>query len=210
MHLADTEEQARRDVRFGLEDFGRYFRHILPVDPTGGADDFDGMLDFLTATGFAVVGTPDMAVAQLERLVKQSGGFGSFLVFAHDWADREATLRSYELFARSVMPHFQGSLVGPEASEAWVRGSGGRFVQAAANAIGQAMSDHEQQRAARHPALLRSRSAPGLRRPAAIAWSERERRLTARPGTAALAANVIRSCRGERTDVTRDGGLRGT
>src|SRR5207247_415856 len=76
VHLADTEEQARRDVRFGLEDFGRYFRHILPVDPTGGADDFDGMLDFLTATGFAVVGTPDMAVAQLERLVKQSGGFG--------------------------------------------------------------------------------------------------------------------------------------
>ena len=85
----------------------------------------------------------------LERLVKQSGGFGSFLVFAHDWADREATLRSYELFARSVVPHFQGSLAGPEASGEWVRGSGGRFVQAAANAIGQAMSDHEQERAAR-------------------------------------------------------------
>ena len=149
MHLAETEEQARREVRFGLEDFGRYFRHILPVDPTGGADDFDGMLDYLTATGFAVVGTPDMAVAQLERLVKQSGGFGTFLVFAHEWADREATLRSYELFARSVMPHFQGSLVGPEASGEWVRGSGGRFVQAAANAIGQAMSDHHQEQAAR-------------------------------------------------------------
>jgi len=149
VHLADTEEQARRDVRFGLEDFGRYFRHILPVDPTGGADDFDGMLDFLTATGFAVVGTPDMAVAQLERLVKQSGGFGTFLVFAHEWADREATLRSYELFARSVMPHFQGSLAGPEASGEWVRASGGRFVQAAANAIGQAMSDHQQEQAAR-------------------------------------------------------------
>ena len=149
MHLADTEEQARREVRFGLEDFGRYFRHILPVDPTGGADDFDGMLDFLTSTGFAVVGTPDMAVAQLERLVKQSGGFGTFLVFAHEWADREATLRSYELFARSVMPHFQGSLAGPEASGEWVRGSGGRFVQAAANAIGQAMSDHQQEQAAR-------------------------------------------------------------
>jgi limonene 1,2-monooxygenase len=144
MHLADTEEQARREVRYGLEDFGRYFRHILPVDPTGGADGVDGMLDHLTATGFAVVGTAEMAVAQLERLVKQSGGFGTFLVFAHEWADREATLRSYELLARKVMPHFQGSLVAPQASEAWVRASGGRFVQAAANAIGQAMSDHYQ------------------------------------------------------------------
>src|SRR3954465_5566597 len=61
MHLAETGGQAPGEGRFGLEDFGRYFRHILPVDPTGGADDFDGMLDFLTSTGFAVVGTPDMA-----------------------------------------------------------------------------------------------------------------------------------------------------
>jgi limonene 1,2-monooxygenase len=149
MHLAETEAEARRDVRFGLEDFGRYFRHILPVDPTGGADDLDAMLDYLISSGFAVVGTPDMAVAQLERLVKQSGGFGTFLVFAHEWADREATLRSYELFARAVMPRFQGSLVAPEASEAWVRSSGGRFVQAAANAIGQAMSEHYREREGR-------------------------------------------------------------
>ena len=29
---------------------------------------------------------------------------------AHEWATREQTLRSYELFARYVMPRFQGSL----------------------------------------------------------------------------------------------------
>jgi limonene 1,2-monooxygenase len=62
----------------------------------------------MNASGFAVVGTPDDAIAQIRRLEEQSGGFGTFLVMAHEWADREATLRSYELLAREVMPAFQG------------------------------------------------------------------------------------------------------
>jgi len=47
----------------------------------------------LNASGMAVIGTPEMAVAQIERLQKQSGGFGTYLFMAHDWADRAATLR---------------------------------------------------------------------------------------------------------------------
>ena len=100
MHIAETEEQARRDVRFGLEDWLDYFRRVAALRSTGGADDAGELVDAINATGFATIGTPDMAVAQIQRLVKQSGGFGSFLFMAHDWADREATLRSYELFAR--------------------------------------------------------------------------------------------------------------
>ena len=38
---------------------------------------------------------------------------------AHDWADREQTWRSYELFARYVMPRFQGSLTTVKASQDW-------------------------------------------------------------------------------------------
>ena len=38
---------------------------------------------------------------------------------AHDWADREATWRSYELFARWVAPRFQQSLDTIESSYAW-------------------------------------------------------------------------------------------
>jgi len=48
-------------------------------------------------TGFAVVGTPEMAIAQIERLVTQSAVSGRTCDGA-EWADREATLRSYELF----------------------------------------------------------------------------------------------------------------
>jgi limonene 1,2-monooxygenase len=55
------------------------------------------------------IGTPDDAGEQIERLWKQSnGGFGVYLQLAHDWAPPDRKARSFELFARNVMPEFQG------------------------------------------------------------------------------------------------------
>ena len=45
---------------------------------------------------------------QIERLAKQSGGFGCYMCLAHEWANPEATKRSYELIAQRVFPEFQG------------------------------------------------------------------------------------------------------
>ena len=41
------------------------------------------------------------------------------MVRARDWADREQSWRSYELFARYVMPRSQGSLEQPRGSYDW-------------------------------------------------------------------------------------------
>jgi limonene 1,2-monooxygenase len=101
MHVAESREQARADVRFGLQNWLRYFREVaaLPLAPGG---DVEGAIDALLETGLAVIGDPDDAAAQLERLASQSGGFGCFLFMAHNWAEWSATRRSYELFARYV------------------------------------------------------------------------------------------------------------
>jgi len=147
MHLATTKEQARRDVEFGIVEFSRYFRHVLPTSPVGEGDDVATIIEHCDTNGFAIIGTPDEAVRQIERLVEQSGGFGTFLLFGHEWADPEATRRSYELFARYVMPHFQGQLEPVQASYDWIVGSGGRFVTAATNAIGKAVEDHAKEQA---------------------------------------------------------------
>lgn len=147
MHLATTKEQARRDVEFGIVEFSRYFRHVLPTSPVGEGDDVATIIEHCDSNGFAIIGTPDDAVRQIERLVEQSGGFGTFLLFGHEWADPEATRRSYELFARYVMPHFQGQLEPVQASYDWIVGSGGRFVTAASNAIGKAVEDHAKEQA---------------------------------------------------------------
>ena len=62
-----------------------------------------------TTAGSAPSAPPTTPCEQIERLVKQSGGgFGAYLQVAHDWADPAAKWRSYELFARHVMPRFQG------------------------------------------------------------------------------------------------------
>jgi len=111
IHLADTEAQARADVRYGLEAWVRYWGTASLMDLGAGVDDFDELVDRMNATGFAVIGTPEQMVDQLERLWAQSdGGFGAFLAFGHDWADKEATHRSFELLAKKVAPHFQSSL----------------------------------------------------------------------------------------------------
>jgi limonene 1,2-monooxygenase len=67
------------------------------------------MIDFVTESGLGAIGTPDDCAAQIARLQAQSnGGFGAFLMLAHDWANPQATHRSYELIANEVMPAFQG------------------------------------------------------------------------------------------------------
>jgi limonene 1,2-monooxygenase len=151
MHLADTREQAYRDVAFGLADWVDYFRRVaaLPLAPDSG--DTAVLADAVNATGLAVIGTPDDAVAQIERLARQSGGFGTYLVMGHDWADRAATLRSYELLARYVMPAFQGSTASLTASRDWAAENRPEFIAAAGAAVMTAIQRHHAEREAGAP-----------------------------------------------------------
>lgn len=110
MHLAETEQQAREDMKYGMEQWFRYFQDVaaFPQMAVLGGN-LDEMIDFVNG-GLGVVGTPERMVAQIKNLQEQSnGGFGAYLVLAHNWANPEATKKSFELFARHVMPHFQSS-----------------------------------------------------------------------------------------------------
>lgn len=111
MHVAETEKQAREEVRYQIRSFFDYHHTVAPpflhdIDSLS----HDELIDALNASGAGIVGTPQMAVAHLERLVERSGGFGTFLMFGPDWAKRDATMRSYEFFAREVVPYFDGSI----------------------------------------------------------------------------------------------------
>ena len=145
MHLARTKEQARAEVAYGILEFSRYFTHVLPAGPVRG-DTPDEIIANIDEDGFAIIGTPDDAIAKIQSLVDESGGFGTFLLFGHDWATPRATIDSLELFAQYVMPHFQGQLAAPAASCDWVTGSGGEFVNRAANAIMKAIGDYAEER----------------------------------------------------------------
>jgi limonene 1,2-monooxygenase len=114
-HLAETREQARHEAVHGLHRWHNEYN----VDTLGrpGAVAVEDAWTLLEATveggtagaGTAVIGTPDDMVDMIRRLQATTGGFGVVLGFAHDWAGREATLRSWELFARYVIPEITGS-----------------------------------------------------------------------------------------------------
>jgi limonene 1,2-monooxygenase len=107
LHIAETRERARENVRFGLEAFAQYFRDVatFPIVPAGIGDAYE----WLIANKAACIGTPDDAIAYIETLLEGSGGFGVITELAHNWADWEATKRHYELMARYVHPLFQQS-----------------------------------------------------------------------------------------------------
>ena len=54
----------------------------------------------------------------------------------------EETLRSYELFARYVMPHFQRTNVAREQSLAWARDNRETFIPAAMQGVMEAIQKH--------------------------------------------------------------------
>jgi len=107
VHIAETRERARANVRHGFQDWLNYFVKVgtLPLAVDGGGN-IDSEIDYLVNAGVAVIGTPDDLVTQIERLQKRSGGFGCYLSMSHNWADVAETRRSYELIARYVMPRF--------------------------------------------------------------------------------------------------------
>ena len=52
----------------------------------------------------AVVGSVDTVTRKLQDIYHLTGGFGTVLMIAHDWHDREKSMRSIELLAKEVVP----------------------------------------------------------------------------------------------------------
>lgn len=151
VHLAETREKARENVRYGLQRWIDYFTMFNPA-AVGDAFRADDPAEALVESGQAVIGTPEDAIAQVQRLEKQSGGFGCFLQLAHNWANWENTQKSYELWARHVAPAIRGASANREASIQWTRGNIGEFMGAAMNAAQQMFMKHAEERAAKEAA----------------------------------------------------------
>jgi limonene 1,2-monooxygenase len=149
MHIADTKAQAVADVAFGLEAWVDYFARVAALPLAPDTTNFESLVDALNASGFAVIGTVEDAIAQIERLKVQSGGFGTFLLMGHEWADTAATRHSYELIARYVAPHFQDSARTLTSSRDWAAENRPQFIGAAGNAIMSAIQKHHEEKAAK-------------------------------------------------------------
>ena len=111
VHLADSKEEAWRDVEANIKRDMEYFVSIGLKAPY---ESYPGQpASEITARSGAdrrdwIIGTSDDAIAQIERMQAETGGFGGLMLTSHEWTSSEKIRRSMELFARYVMPHFRG------------------------------------------------------------------------------------------------------
>ena len=125
-HIAETRKEAREQAKEGL----LVHNNLYTVGTLAAGDGpiyetpdeaVDDVAD--SATGTAVIGTPDDLVAKIRDLQELTGGFGCVIGFVHDWANRENTLRSWDLVARYVVPEVNGLLDDYRDSYRWVNES---------------------------------------------------------------------------------------
>jgi limonene 1,2-monooxygenase len=105
-HIAETREKAREQAKHGLMRWHNEYSVETLQRP--GATKFSSpdaaAEEFAAAGGGAVIGTPDDLVDAIRNLQSITGGFGTLIGFAHDWANRQDTFSSWELVARYVIP----------------------------------------------------------------------------------------------------------
>lgn len=115
-HIAETAKQARDEAADGLARWHNgYNVRVLGRPGAKHFDDKYALVDAVSTTGVpgsgaAVIGTPDDLVARIRELQQVTGGFGVLVGFVHDWTSPEANLRSWDLFARHVVPEINGHL----------------------------------------------------------------------------------------------------
>lgn len=173
-HIAETREEARAQAGEGLKLWHNEYQVGTLMRPD--AQPFLTAEQALHETAFvegaaAVIGTPDDLVAAIRKMVSSSGGFGTVLGFAHDWANRENTLRSWDLVARYVMPEVNGMLEGYRASRTHVVENREWFNRAGQAVLSKIMA-HEGAAAALKAGMeggvaMRSPNAPDLKKAAA-------------------------------------------
>jgi len=119
-HLSDSREEAMSDIEDGVfEWYNGYLIHTLGAPGRQPVESGRQLAEAMNGFGGAIVGTPDDAIECINKLQQISGGFGCLLNLAHEWTTREKIIHSYELFARYVMPEFQGTTRGTKRSIAW-------------------------------------------------------------------------------------------
>ena len=144
VHLAESRKEAMEQVRERSAAYQYDYFHQTMGMPF----EYDGprekIADYMVANGAWCVGTPDDLIAKIKELDEQSGGFGGFMIQATEWGTREQVMHSYELIARYVMPHFQGSLTNLQISQKWSEEHRDELQSLKTVSIDKAISDYRE------------------------------------------------------------------
>ena len=145
MHIAETREKALADAGWGFPEYIEYTHDVVPAPPAIPRGT-PHPAQFAVENQIAIIGTPDDAIREIERVRQKLGGFGAVLLFGNDLAPWTAQLRSFELIAEFVKPHFSRANALRAASYKSVAASIGDYRQAAAGASNAATDAYKSRR----------------------------------------------------------------
>jgi limonene 1,2-monooxygenase len=152
IHIAETREQAVAELNWGFKKYLHYSYSLRPEGPLAIGLPTEITMDNVEALhreGKACFGTPDDAVAMLEKFWAKTGGFGAMLILGHNWATFENTKKSFEMFARYVLPKFAARNTARDESLDWIRGNREEFAKASKAAAMKKVSEFLAEEAAR-------------------------------------------------------------
>jgi len=119
----------------------------------------------------STIGTPDDLVKMIKNLVDVSGGVGTIVGFAHDWANPENTRRSWDMVARYVIPEINGYIDGLRKSRQFVIDNRAVFERAGQAVMAKIMENDKAAAALQHTGTGRvaipAVNAPDLQKAAA-------------------------------------------
>ena len=118
-HIAETREKAQREAGKGLMRW--HNEYIVGTLQRPGASRSTRPMTRSrrppAAGSAATIGTPDDLVKTIKNVIEMSGGLGTIVGFAHDWANLENTFRSWDMVARYVIPEINGYISGLRRSQ---------------------------------------------------------------------------------------------
>ena len=114
VYVANTTRKAKEEALSGAmaRDFTDYWAKLIGNSPAGldtfkinpEIQDKDITPEYLLEN-YWIVGDPDHCIAEIEKLHKESGGFGTLLIQTDDWGNQNSQFfNSMELLAKEVMP----------------------------------------------------------------------------------------------------------
>ena len=144
-HIAETRQEAREQAKQGLLNHNNLY--TVGTLAAGDGPIYETPDEAVDDVAFsdestAVIGTPDDLVAKIRDMQEVTGGFGCVIGFVHDWANRENTLRSWDLVARYVVPEVNGLLDDYRDSYRWVNESRETWTRAK-EAVDTKIEQHE-------------------------------------------------------------------
>lgn len=123
-HVAETMEEARAQTKVGLQHWhNEYNHHTLRRPGSELYDTPDSAFEALAVGDESpnLIGDPAYVAERIKAMYERAGGFGTVIGFVHDFASPENVARSWDMFARYVVPELNGMLDGFRESNQFVK-----------------------------------------------------------------------------------------